>query len=643
MKSKNHRHFNYPGLKTIDMWVSLDVLGMSEEGRQDYETKKKAIDLYSDGRPLNYIEKETGIKCSYLYYLLGRCTTIDQNGNCIGYVGLIKGKQIVPSRSNNINKLLSGQPESGSLQALFSKYPTLNTTMRDMIVKGILPSSNHPSRRLTWHMIHEEFLNQCNLLSILPPSFPFCSDSKGKFSLIDWGKKIRAESMIRSASLDQAADMYESDRAPPSHCYERVEVDGHSLDVNWTIEIPSLNGEGIIRFKISRLWLIALIEVKSTAVIGYSISLGRNYNASDVTKAIQNSLVPWKPRNLTISTISYKPDECLPNALIPELAYLCFDEIWLDNAKSHLSNIFFTMLERTVNAVPVFGPKASPNVRPRIELLFDLLEEAGIHCLDGTTGSNSQDKRKSSKDDDRFLLKLDTLLDLIDLLIVRYNTGICPGTTISRNDVLKRAVTRETQIFRRIEKSKRANCMKYSIFEEAVIGQEKGSPILRWKNARYDGLGLRNRTGLIGERVLVMANNDARTICVALLKDGTTLGELQVEKRWRGTAHSISTRTIIKRHMNNNSFISHAADIPLAFRKHMEQEVKNNSTNQRIMAKLQKEQDVREQRLVENLEQIGEQEPDEGLTFIEKDHIDSTEGKKDAIDELIQTLGTAYR
>jgi len=617
---------------------------MSDEVKNDFEKKKNALNQFLEGLPFSEIEKSTGITRQHLYYLIKRCTEKDETGNTLGYFGLIKWKHS-NKRVEQVTKLEAGMALPGSLQALFIKNPTLLKVMRTLIIDRIAPGSTKASQYLTWHQIHNVFLDQCTLIGITPPSYPFCSDSKGKASLIAWGNKIISEN---NKGVDGQSSNYEDTRLPPSYCYERVEADGHFIDVNWTLEVQGLNGEGIINCRVSRLWLIAFLECKSTAVIGYSISLGKNYNAADVTSAIRSSLVPWKPRKLSLSTISYKPEECLPNALMPELSYVCYDELWLDNAKSHLSDICLTMLERTVNAVPIFGPKESPNVRPRIEQLFDLLEEAGIHCLEGTTGSHPSDPRRSNKKDQRYHLKLETLLDLIDLLIVRYNTGIAPGTTISRNEVLKRAVQRETGIFRQIPIAKRDNCIKYSIYDEAVIGKERGRPVLRWKNARYYGNGLSLDVNLVGKKVLIMAQEDIREIEVVLIGDGTPLGKFLVEKRWRNTPHSLFTRAAIRRFMTNNSFISHAADIPLAFRAHMEKEVKNNATHQRILARLQKEQERKEQN-VNNLEKT--ESPD--LATL-SDISNNTEKLKsvpvtnisddyDDLDELISKLGTTYR
>lgn len=649
MSSRQTNRRSYPGLEDIATWPVPDVLAMDEEGRQDFERKKSAIDQYSQGINCAEIEKKSGISRQYLFYLLKRCTSLNNGGCPTGYFALLKGCHVVVERHNTLNKLESGRALPGSLQVLLNKYPALQAIMRKLIVDKIPPDSKRADYRLSWHHIHEIFLGQCNALGIMPPAYPFCSDSQGRFALQNWGKRIIAESKAHTSSASWEQDQY-AVKAAPTRVFERVEADGHALDVNWTLEVPSLNGDGVIYCQISRLWLIALLENKSSAVIGYSISLGRNYNASDVTRAVQSSLVPWRPRKLTLSTISYKPGECLPNALMPELSYVCYDELWLDNAKSHLSDLFLTMLERTVNAVPVFGPKGSPNVRPNIEMLFDLLEEAGIHCLAGTTGANPKDPRKSGKDEERFILKLDILLDLIDLLIVRYNTGIAPGSTISRNEVLKRAVMRETGIFRRVPKNKRESCIKYSIFEEAIIGQERGRPILRWKNARYDGPGLHARPNLIGQKVLVMASQDLRKIEAVLLKDASSLGELIVEKRWRDTPHTLFTRTAIRRVMTNHGFLRHAADIPLAVRAHVEKEVKEKGRQHRVLARLMREQQIDTQDPAseyplpapQNLEPLATSEKEtvsDGTSGLDR----SQPSEPDELDSLIDKLGTTYR
>jgi len=147
-----------------------------------------------------------------------------------------------------------------------------------------------------------------------------------------------------------------------------------------------------------------------------------------------------------------------------------------------------------------------------------------------------------------------------------------------------------------------------------------------------------------GKKVLIMAQEDIREIEVVLIGDGTPLGKMLVERRWRNTPHSLFTRAAVRRFMTNNSFISHAADIPLAFRAHMEKEVKINATHQRVLARLQKEQERKEQN-IDNL-QITESIESDILNNAEKLKsvpIISDEDDYDELDDLISRLGTTYR
>lgn len=579
----------------LDTWPAPESLALDEKLRLDYERKRSAISRYASGASLKSIESDTGISRQHLYSLIERCQFQNEDGRPIGFLALVKGKHLPKPRRSSPEKLTAGRSLPGALQGLFARHPQLRQTMFDLIVHGRTPDSKRKHHRLTWPIIHDIFEEQCEKLGISPPNYPFCSESTGFAALVRWGKRAREIQVRQKEYLDFAEQERNQSRslASPSQCYQRVQCDGHYVDLNWIVEVPGLKGEGVIRIKVSRLWLIALLEEKSTAVIGYSVALGKNYSAADIARAVRSSIVPWKPRDLSVSTITYKPGECLPNALDPRLSYVCYDQICLDNAKSHLSELFLTVLERTVNAVPVFGPHKAPNVRPHIEMLFDLLEEAGIHPLDGTTGSNPKDPRRSTSKDDGYLLDINTVFDLIDLLIVRYNTGIAPGTTISRLEVLRRAVNRETTVFRRIPEALREMCFKYDLYEVATIGVERGRPVLRWRDARYFGAGLLSQAGLIGQEVLVMANsNDLRLIEIALTKNGQSLGILEVEPRWRSTAHTLWARKQVRRTMTNSSFMRHAADIPRAMRAHAEKEARKGSRNKLQLAKLALEQNA---------------------------------------------------
>lgn len=200
MTSLKNRRKNQPGLDNIDVWPMPETMALSEAMRNDFQTKKYALDQYIQGVSFLEIEKTTGINRQFLHYLIRRCIEVDKRGNLIGYFGLIKGKH-VNKRNDQLEKLSSGFPSPGSLEALFKKYPDLLVTMRKLIVDRIAPESHKKNERLTWPQMHHIFLDQCSQLGIKPPCYPFCSNSKGKRALVKWGKELLSESMSSSTYL----------------------------------------------------------------------------------------------------------------------------------------------------------------------------------------------------------------------------------------------------------------------------------------------------------------------------------------------------------------------------------------------------------------------------------------------------------
>lgn len=575
-------------------WPSFEPLALTEEERYKFERRQLAVLLYVRGTSLKEIKAATGIKRDELYRRIKRSRVLGANGSPLGWRAFCNARHVSNSqRKNSFGKLTSGPARAGCLQALFAKYPHIHRAMLIVVLDGVVPGSSRKNERLTWDEIYEVFAELCTRAGIKPPDYPFCSNSAGRVALRRWGKRLRQDAQRaadRAAQQRKAATLLPSVSA--SRFYADVECDGHWIDVRWSIVFPSLRGdEDSIYAMVERIWLIALIERRSSAVIGYTIAFGTNYDAAAVARAVQSSLVPWQPRALTITTIGYKQGECLPNAYHPLLAYVRFDALYLDNALAHLAGLFLASLDRAVGAVPVFGPKGTPNSRPHIEGLFDLIEEAGLHKVDGTLGANPRDPRRTMNAGTPFTLSHAVLLDLIDILVMRYNTGIAPGTTISRLEVLRRAVERETVLLRYVPPTKRETCMKYDLFDEAVIGLERGKPVVRWKNARYKGSGLLERPGLVGRKILIMASSrDLRLIEASLMDDGWTLGTLEIERRWRSTPNTHLMRSTTKRVLNNNNFLKLAADIPRAVRQHQEMEAKESARAKRDLARIAAEQ-----------------------------------------------------
>lgn len=592
--NKTHRK----GIATLDLgaWSAVNIFSLSESDRACYERREQAVKMYASHYSLAEIHRCTGISKQRLYHLVSRCLLVDGDGNQAGFRALIPRQHLPAIRNEGTKKLRSIKPAPGSLHALFFRYPSIYSVLHQLAVLGKRDKMQAREVDVPIASIHAEFIKQCEIAGIKYPHYPFNSESVGLPAIKRWVKTERAEHRLRNLRIDDPTAAIKVQSTPiakmtagPSRVFQRVELDGHRIDLECVLEMPGPNGEGVVRVFVSRIWILALVEAKSNAVLGYTLAFGQNYSAVDAMRAVRNSVVPWRRRQLTVTTVDYREGDGLPSGLINELSYACFDELHLDNALAHLSDFFLSQLERTVNAVPVFGPVQDPDSRPFVEGFFRLFEEAGLHRMIGTTGSDPKDRRRRDHKDTRYHLTLDLLTDLVDLLIARINNSRAPSASITRLDVLRRALMQTPTVIRRIPVDLRSKVFQYDMHFEATIGSDHKRPVVRALSARYSNDVLAKAFGLIGRRVTVLANSeDVRTV-ECILDNGSSLGTLFVERRWRQTAHSLITRREITR-LVNKGVIKDTNDLPVKFRQHLEIQARKSRRAAAMLAKVRLEQ-----------------------------------------------------
>ncbi|MBK7053095.1 MAG: hypothetical protein IPH54_21845 [Rhodoferax sp.] len=61
------------------------------------------------------------------------------------------------------------------------------------------------------------------------------------------------------------------------------------------------------QFEIERIWLLVIIDVYSRAVLGYHVSLNREYSRYDVIRTIEAALEPHRPMAFTLPGVGYGP------------------------------------------------------------------------------------------------------------------------------------------------------------------------------------------------------------------------------------------------------------------------------------------------------------------------------------------------
>jgi putative transposase len=335
--------------------------------------------------------------------------------------------------------------------------------------------------------------------------------------------------------------------------YQVVEFDGHRLDIRLKVVVRDPLGFAH-EFEMERVWLLVIIDVCTRAVIGYHIALAREYSRYDVIKTIENALAPHQARTFTIPGLAYGPQDGFPSGHLPELAYVTWEWIRLDNAKANLADETLTALCEFVGCLADAGPKHSPDERPYIERFFGTIASRLSSRLLGYTGSHVRDLRRALSDPKgnlRLYVSLDELSELVEYAISGYNgtphRGLNNSTPLEAMEYFVRG--RETMLVWLAEHQRRTLCLMQSARQCRVRAylQHGVHPHINLYGVRYTNRVLATSAYLIGQHLLIYMNADDLRSVRAFLPDGMELGVLEAQGAWRVAPHNLKLRQQILR------------------------------------------------------------------------------------------------
>jgi putative transposase len=314
--------------------------------------------------------------------------------------------------------------------------------------------------------------------------------------------------------------------------------------------MPSPYG-GFVKRVIDRFWILAIIESISRAILGYYISLNREYNANDVLLCVRNAIVPWKRRGLTIPGLKYPEHGGMPSEVIPELAWATWGEFSYDNAKANLAERVLKKLSRTVGCAINPGPVETPERRPFVERFYQTFEENGFHRLPSTTGSRPNDPRRNNPEKNaiRFDISLEHIEELTEVIVMQYNatphSGIGYRTPL---EYLQYFIGDENILVNTLPEGKRSNMNLLNIEASRIVrGNIKNGrrPYIEFEGARYQNDVLARTPDLIGKRLTLSIDPEDIRSLVAYLPDGSELGILSALGFWGRTPHTLEVRKAI--------------------------------------------------------------------------------------------------
>ena len=567
------RKFNLIELKSYqESWDDVCTDLMTKEELKTFISKKTAVDMYIVGKNVGDIENLTQIKKQNITKLINKCIQINpETGKQFGYSGLLNYKRVNVAKHNIASS--STNTKKGSFSNLLIKYPKLKIYIEEIYTNK---SKKSLSKNISTSNLHNMFLEECRRLGIQDYEYPFNTNDKGRRALYRYIDNLKKQIDITTSRINEDAQkkilstgIGERIRPIPLAPYSVVQIDGHKIDMQYSVEIINKHGE-IVRMPAIRMWLIAVVDVSTRAILGYHLTDNENYNQYDLMKALRNSIMPKSPITFKNSGLRY-PDKNIgfPNAVFKELEWAIPTTIMMDNAKSHLAQNVINKLTDNLHISLNYGSVATPETRGIVERLFGTLEEKGYHRMPSTVGSNIKDPRRKNaeKDTVKYQITFNDIAELTEVLIATYNNS--PHNSLDNQTPLE-------CMKRRLEAGMipftAENVMKPSIYNLITYTELKTvrgnithgkRPYITFKGVEYRNEILSQTAGMIGKKLLLEINPDDISKLTAYFETGEKFGILTATGEWGIKPHSLKTRQDALKFKNQNKNNTNPFYLPL--------------------------------------------------------------------------------
>ncbi len=364
---------------------------------------------------------------------------------------------------------------------------------------------------------------------------------------------------IRQRRIDHAdVGNLDTNGAPPSTLSEifqgslfaRTEIDGHRIDIEAVLGVALPNG-GFVKRQITTMWILVEIEVKSRAIVGWFLRVGRAYNNLDLASCVTKSLQPWKRRELTIPGLEYAPGAGLPSGSLGAHSSWRSRLLALDNAKAHSALDFEQAFCRARGGILFYGRSHEPRSRPIVEQFFSRLERGALRDLPGgfepakRLGENKIRISNFSPND--YPIQLHAFEELLDVLVANHNAT--PHTALGDLSPLQYLQMQGPKAFAFMPEAAEedAGDMGSVLVPLTVHGNrsEGVMPHVNYMYVRYRSPDLDNKWELVGRKILARVHrHDLRSF--VLMRTATTpLCAVRAAAPWNRTTHDETTRAMI--------------------------------------------------------------------------------------------------
>ena len=555
----------------LSTWPTFDEGALSGQILMDYLQRKEAVQRYLGGESDSAIRRHCGLGIKYIYRLITeRCLETHEDGRIYGWRGLIPRLRIKPYRRKKpIHVDLAGRGASGALTTTLELHPELRMNFDKRILdspRGTQLGASRKPRQSLWKWFLDE-LRKLNYES--RREWPFNTETNGYNSICRYIDAIQKANPDKATLAIGGPDLKKKlisgdgvDR-PVAKVFQRVEMDAHKIDGIFCVLLPQTAG-GYVEKIVHRLWVIAIIEVVSRAVLGYFLSLRREISKEDVLRVIKRALSLWHPKQLFFSDVAYAKGAGFPSSISNKLLRVCWDETSVDGALAETCSHVRETLKEVVGATLItpsrgFSSRRSKDDRPFIEAFFKKLGAFGFQRISNTTGGKAGDTkgRDPSEIARKNRFQIEYAEELLDVLIANYNATPHTGLGYrSPLQYLEYMSCREDFEPDYADPNSVQSMLSYRKKCRVKGGIKEGrKPYVNFEGARYSSEILGQRNDLVGSDIWVVNHHeDDGRVAQASLENGMLLGTLRAAPPWHKLPHSLQVRRAINSCVHKRKF-----------------------------------------------------------------------------------------
>lgn len=539
--------------RDLSTWPQVDVEALEPKVRARYQRRARALLAYLENQLFKNIYADTRMCRSEVIRYLNRCVRLHPDQRIFGWRGLLpwihtRGYTRLAARRK------SKGGNGGAFTQFLDEHPALTESLNDSILKrkrrDALPEAHFSHREA-----YGKFKRLCVEHGISTTQYPLSNADGGANALRKYARAL----LLRNFTKD-AERLGGPNARVRSHLgrgiaepfmsagpFDLVALDAHKLDFIACLSVR--DGDRIKPIPIKRLTLIAVIELHSTAVLGYHVVVGGEPTSRDVVKAVKAAVARWTPRKLTLPGFKYPEAAKMPSA-IEGVEGLCWNAILLDNAVVHCAHPVAESMRKAIGCAVNFGPVRQWYRRPLIESLFSSLERAGFSRLPNGTGFGPADPHRPDGvvNAVKFNITVEEMIDLLDVLVCEYNARPRPSLGhLSPLQVVADAMLCASTHWlpRKLgEAPPRVPEMGVETFEVTVRGNPANGrhPYIQFQQVHYSNPVLAQTRNLVGEKIRIHVTDDLCSV-KAFFATGEEIGVLKATDSWARTRHDRKLRS----------------------------------------------------------------------------------------------------